>query len=567
MQQTAAMKTAPLAVAPLEDPLYYLHNARALIHWCLERYGTLLQPDEIHSLERLLALEEPAQALLIRMVMRKGSLFRHDGLNYAEVPDRNAAIAQLAANGLVNPRPELSVTTLAALCRRQECQQLARQLLPQRSLDTHHRKGELVTLLGQHFADDQQRPLAVWWPQAPFRLLALSCTPLFERLRLMFFGNLQQDWSTFVLTELGLQQYESVPFTAASRPFQTRTEVDLYLQLQQLRERLDAGDALEPLCQALPSAVEECLWLEERRHRLLFRLGREAERQQQIEQALDLYTQSRQPEAQLRQLRMLEKREPPARLLQQVEAALGQIDQPEIRLGLQRIRQRCARRAGLTLTLPPDQPIPTRQLRLPRPAAAGVEQAVIDHLSAGDSRLYHVENSLFNALFGLLFWPALYAPVRGAFFNPFQAAPADLYRPGFATARAKRIEQGFAQLRSGRYRPLLRQRLIEKWGISCPLIQWSRLSPELLETALELIPAAHLEVIFRHLLLDLRHHRRGMPDLIALQPQAGQYQLIEVKGPGDRLQDHQRLWLQKMLQHRLPVSVLRVAWLEETPGG
>jgi hypothetical protein len=31
-----------------------------------------------------------------------------------------------------------------------------------------------------------------------------------------------------------------------------------------------------------------------------------------------------------------------------------------------------------------------------------------------------------------------------------------------------------------------------------------------------------------------------------------------VKGPGDRLQDHQRLWLQAMLQQEMPVSVLNV---------
>jgi hypothetical protein len=35
-----------------------------------------------------------------------------------------------------------------------------------------------------------------------------------------------------------------------------------------------------------------------------------------------------------------------------------------------------------------------------------------------------------------------------------------------------------------------------------------------------------------------------------------------VKGPGDRLQDHQRLWLQAMLKQGMPVSVLNVRWDE-----
>src|SRR5690606_27927582 len=37
---------------------------------------------------------------------------------------------------------------------------------------------------------------------------------LCDRLRLMFFGNLRQDWSEFVLADLGLYTYERVDFSA-----------------------------------------------------------------------------------------------------------------------------------------------------------------------------------------------------------------------------------------------------------------------------------------------------------------------------------------------------------------
>ena len=64
-------------------------------------------------------------------------------------------------------------------------------------------------------------------------------------------------------------------------------------------------------------------------------------------------------------------------------------------------------------------------------------------------------------------------------------------------------------------------------------------------------------------MLDLRHHRKGMPDLLELNTATSQYRLIEVKGPGDRLQDHQRLWLGTMLEQGLPVSVCNVSWLAD----
>ena len=60
-----------------------------------------------------------------------------------------------------------------------------------------------------------------------------------ERFRLMFFGNLHQDWSEFVLADLGVFQYESVPFDAASRAFQSRADVDRYLALHACRAALD----------------------------------------------------------------------------------------------------------------------------------------------------------------------------------------------------------------------------------------------------------------------------------------------------------------------------------------
>jgi sulfur relay (sulfurtransferase) complex TusBCD TusD component (DsrE family) len=40
--------------------------------------------------------------------------------------------------------------------------------------------------------------------------------------------------------------------------------------------------------------------------------------------------------------------------------------------------------------------------------------------------------------------------------------------------------------------------------------------------------------------------------------------MIEVKGPGDRLQDNQKRWLEFCARHDMPVSVCYVAWQRET---
>ena len=51
-----------------------------------------------------------------------------------------------------------------------------------------------------------------------------------------------------------------------------------------------------------------------------------------------------------------------------------------------------------------------------------------------------------------------------------------------------------------------------------------------------------------------------MPDLIQFWPQEQRYRMIEVKGPGDRLQDNQRRWLALCAAHGMPVDVCYVQW-------
>ncbi|WP_346350897.1 VRR-NUC domain-containing protein [Oceanimonas sp. AH20CE76] len=552
------MTKAPITPTPLDDPFYYLRNMQQIIRFCLTRYGDLWLASERDQLAGMLALSEPAQGLLVRLIMRKGHLFRLNKLVYAEIPNVTSALHELAGACLVTLEPALALSEVCALARREECVQLARHRHPEQTFAASARKQDLEEVLLTGPAQNPQ-PLASWWPHAPFAVVALSCTALFTRLRLMFFGNLHQDWSEFVLTELGLQCFEPVALSEHSRPFQHRDEVNAMLALFELQERMQDTCAQHV---PLPAPVA-CEWIEYRRHKLLFQLGRQAEREGNTALALAHYEQSRHREARIRALRLREKQDDPAKVAALAQQALNEITQPEARISLGRILQRSAKKAGMVVPAPVSPAVPVSHLSLPKPDSGGVEAAVAAHLANEQVCVFHVENRLFNGLFALLFWPALFAPVRGAFFHPFQAGPADLYRPGFADARRELIDEGFTQLAKGEYRALIMARHQQKQGISCSFIYWPALPARLVEQALNIIPAAHLEAVFRHLLLDLRHHRKGMPDLLELNTATGQYRLIEVKGPGDRLQDHQRLWLGAMLEQGLPVSVCNVSWLED----
>ena len=87
--------------------------------------------------------------------------------------------------------------------------------------------------------------------------------------------------------------------------------------------------------------------------------------------------------------------------------------------------------------------------------------------------------------------------------------------------------------------------------------------PTLVEASARIIPAAHLLAIWERMLFDPGENRRGFPDLIALGAAPGDYCLIEVKGPGDALQDSQKRWLRFFQPQGIPAQVAWVEWRDD----
>lgn len=109
---------------------------------------------------------------------------------------------------------------------------------------------------------------------------------------------------------------------------------------------------------------------------------------------------------------------------------------------------------------------------------------------------------------------------------------------------------------------MIKARYQEKFGLQSPFVFWGMLDEARLGLALQCIPAAHLHACFTRLLRDLKANRAGMPDLIQFYPQEHRYRMIEVKGPGDRLQDNQKRWLSFAAEHGIAVVVCYVRWAE-----
>lgn len=544
---------------PLENPLYYLHNFQQVLAWLKLRYADVLSPEERSFIDDFSALAQPSQALLVRMIMRKGCHFRTSRLVYEEIGDTRAAVAPLVRLGWVDEQAPLTLEELFNLLQKAEILHVFRAQIEQPKA----RKSDWLAALAPLF--DEPRSLGQWCPDLEDGVCSLTVMALCDRLRLMFFGNLHQDWSEFVLADLGIFTYEKVEFRDDARALRSRDDVEGFLYLEDCRQHFENGAALEEVLVSIQAFASDNPWLQRRRAKLLFLLGQHCERLAEWPLAAAIYQACADPGARARLIRVFERSGDYPQALALAEAAALAPHNAAEQQQLLRLLPRLRRKLGGPAT-PRGGTQPTLRLDLSLPRvdpALSVEFHVQAHLHEEQAPVHYVENSLINSLFGLLCWPAIFAPLPGAFFHPFQRGPADLLSEDFHSRRAELFQACLAELDDGRYAQTIRQRYLDKWGVQSPFVFWGALGEELLEQALACLPAEHLKHWFERLLQDIKANRAGMPDLIQFWPQQKTYRMIEVKGPGDRLQDNQLRWLEFCRQHQMPVAVCYVQWAEQ----
>ncbi len=555
-------------------PFYYLDNFRALLDAVVAQYADLLRPEELGFATGFAALQPREQALMVRIYSRQGPLLRSDRLVYAELPDLPDLLESLAAKGwlLRNPATTREVL-LSCLTRAELTAWCGAGTVGRRADRLASAQGETQDILAR----------------VPFVFIEPCHRPILRTFMDLFFGNRHQDLSTFVVSQLGHVRYPRYALDSHSRFFRDRAALEHFGVLAALREQVreieearfgnpgssrqpphggqprsetrdSTGAALLAIAHAIPDLPADDP-LRPRADRLRNRIARQLERLDETSGALEVYAGSLGPPARERRARILFKRGDPSgceSLCQAMsEAPLDYSEEHFARHFL----PRCQKKRGIKVTPPPVLSVPIRHLTLPGRPVEGLENGVARHLSGAGSDAFHLENWLFNALFGLLFWDCLYQPVRGAFMHPFQTRPADLFEAGFAARRRAAIEQVFHDLETEPHR--LAAQVQETWqrcvGYANPFVGWLPEGDRLLQRALAHLPASHLSKVFRHLLGDLRNHASGFPDLLVLHGDGG-YELIEIKGPGDQVRPNQAQWLDFFAREGIPAALLRVDW-------
>jgi len=377
----------------------------------------------------------------------------------------------------------------------------------------------------------------------------------------MFFGNFHQTWTEFVLADLGIYTYETIALRSA--PFLTRAHIAAFQRLYECRRDLEEGAELDQVVAAIPPPIADSDWLASARQKLLFQIAAAYERFDDAPSAVTLLSICRHRGARARTIRLRERLGQWQRARDLCLVAWENSESESERQQLRRLLPRLNRKLGIAADKTRELPaVATFEVLLdPLPCVRSVEIRVRDFLARQEgpfSAVYYVENGLINSLFGLLFWDAIFAPVPGAFFHEFQYGPADLESGRFYERRRVEFAEGFAELESGEYKASIRRRLSAKSGIQSPFVAWGLLTERLLDLALRCFPASHLRLWFEWILRDLVDNRAGFPDLVQFWPSEPGYRMVEVKGPGDRLQDNQRRFLEFCTGQQMPVFLCQV---------
>ncbi|CAK2482863.1 Fanconi-associated nuclease [Vibrio crassostreae] len=548
--------TSPLTIetTPQLSLTYYLDNFNRLVEHVQTLYPDLLSDDECRWLSEYKRLSIASQCLMVRLLSRKGCWFRSDKLTYVEIPDIDTALRELNSSRFITlshptDKHDLEVTQI----------ELGLNLLT---------KPELLNVfpsLKSNKSAKKDQLLALLEPQAfdQFQNLSFDCIYVVESqvidvLLLLFFANTYQDLSQFVLSDLGLDTFENYPLSKQRRFFTSREQINQLFQMREIQHQYYEGDRKDPefierLLQAIPEESEHRS-IARKRSRLINDLARDLERLNQNDQAAFWFKQSVLPPSRERLARIYDKQDEldlMCDIVTNIKTNPSDVSELEVAVKLE---QRLLRKQGHKVPRPSKPSCAQIKLELDL-SQTRVELAVKQHFESQGWDVYFSENSFLCGLFGLAFWDVIFSDVEGAFINRYQHRPLDLYHSDFIDKRAEQIEAVFQTLSENGLSHLF-DTYDNKQGIANPFVHWNHFPKALIEHSMASIPNVLIVELFKVILSDLKLFRTGMPDLIAFKDD--EFHWIEVKGPGDKLQDNQWRWIKEFERLSVPFSVCYV---------
>ncbi len=558
---------------------YYWRHFRTVVDTAVGTQRHLFSTGELAAIEGLLTLPRSCQMLYVRLLNRRGELFRASRLDYPEIGGLEAPLGRLSEAGYVDLDPDdvFEDGSAMALLTVPELRALADGL----DLDRRGRRADVLEQLGEAPPDQLRDQVA-----GADRFVRQRQYAPFLLAQVVFFGNRHQDHTAFVLVDLEVSAYEDYPISLDAPLFEDRDALARYLDAANrwdegwLAWEEGDGEQLAALGQqALGDLARRPLLAPHRRRvdparydeRLAFSWARQLERDGDLDGAIRIYrallddprSMTRASEVADRAglaLRRSDRAEELSALTAPLleSARTNDIARFRIRRRLHLAgrgedpRRELIHPPVVEMTFPHAGYAGPKALYLVGDEALPVEEAALHEL--GGDGLW-CENSLVSTLFGLLLWDAVFAPLPGMFQTPFQDAPLDLRGETFYAQRQQLIDDRLSELERADLAAEVAAAHAAHHPRRCRGVAWDAYDVDTLTRAAAAL-GPHLPPILLRIARHPRRHRKGMPDLFVFTEQGPA--MVEVKGPGDQVSIEQALWHDFLLREGVDVRLAKV---------
>ncbi|MFP3363700.1 exonuclease domain-containing protein [Pseudoalteromonas sp. SIMBA_148] len=538
---------------------YYLAHFRELIEFVTSKCMHLLEPKHSEFISKINQLDEQSQCMLARVYSRKPYLVQAQSLNYEEITSPHQAIYTLKKAGILFEPNEQHYSQLLAHLTKPSLVELLSNYSEQISFKKSAAKGALVDIAREFFKARPQE-LAPLYSQYVIN----NRSDYYEYFEFLFAGKLSSGdvnhQNRFVMRDLGLTATREGHSESLSR-FETLDEAQSNYLLNRYRLAFknitDESDyvalASQVLVQAAHGAIAVVL-----KNKLLVRLYRQL-KTVDSELAFSLLEgcvdDSEAQEIQIReQYRLGNKEWVKARLEAIIENPLTDdllyfADDFLMRKFNKKTRSR------LSAMLADTQCV----LEIDELYRGEVEQGVNDYYTREGMAVFNTENTLWQSLFGLVFWHELFVESPYPPCNEFDIYPQVLRLGNFYEAQQTQINERLAQCQTSQaLLNLVCKNAAQYFDQPNGLFRWRS---NLLEPLEALILNSPLEALIAHLAAMSKHYlqlKDGYPDLMVINN--GQVHFEEVKAPGDKLRRNQLTTIDNLKNVGFTVHITAVKW-------
>jgi DNA polymerase-3 subunit epsilon len=528
-------------------PVYYYHDHfTEMLFFVSKTYGPVLTGRHRAFVETFKALSKDAQCLLIRMINRRGRVFRHGTFRYAEIADALRALEELRDCNLVSALGESDYGDFV-LCHAKETLIKGGKDAGLTDIRTSWSKAKLIKYF---LATVTFKTAHAYCGGGEF--VALGDTEPVEFMLYLYFGKTEGDLKNFALRDLGIIRTNKNANLSAR--FTDEAEARACFHYSRLLDRLETNsdDGYRSAVTAMlggPQCTTD--YASDLRSKAAHRVGLYFEKQNDIALAIQLYRAGSSAECNERLSRLLYAS---GDKLGAEELLRRMIDDPASddefmfasdfharKFGGQRTGVCTALlRAGSTIT------VDDTWRGNPEAGVAGV-------LRRQGHKVYHAENTLWLCLFGLLFWDELFA--TGQLHSGFDWMPQCLKNKTFMRSFGQQIEGKLAAVQSRTALPSILRSVAAHWAKPNGIFAWDHVDMHALRALLHACSCG-VAAMLRLMGEDYQAMRDGFPDLMTEKGEAVSF--VEVKAEGDVIRRNQLTRLRQLGNAGIRAEIARV---------